>query len=211
MILSLRSSQSSMSEGVAIDHLRVGKAYPPGVGEDAGILDGMHRKFRNIGGADTAVRQPSGDAHAGTQAREFIDDPLRAFRLGHASRIDAKLTGYRAIALRGRRKVEADDVFQQQRVALAMRHVEEAAERMRQRMHCAQARIRERQPGLQAGEQHVLARRQVLRRGDGPFDKVRIWYRQFYNPRAKAETWQKRVNGRYTTRGTSNDPWDSAA
>jgi 3-ketosteroid 9alpha-monooxygenase subunit A len=51
----------------------------------------------------------------------------------------------------------------------------------------------------------------MMVRGDGPFDKVRIWYRQFYNPRAQAETFQKRVNGRYTTKGTKTDPWESAA
>ena len=51
----------------------------------------------------------------------------------------------------------------------------------------------------------------MMVRGDGPFDKVRIWYRQFYNPRAQAEAFQKRVNGRYTTKGTKNAPWESAA
>ena len=51
----------------------------------------------------------------------------------------------------------------------------------------------------------------MMVRGDGPFDKVRIWYRQFYNPRAQAETFQKRVNGRYTTKGTKTAPWESAA
>ena len=51
----------------------------------------------------------------------------------------------------------------------------------------------------------------MMVRGDGPFDKVRIWYRQFFNPRAQAEGYQKRVNGRFTTRGTSEAPWDAAA
>ncbi|MEN9718914.1 MAG: hypothetical protein RIQ99_1792 [Pseudomonadota bacterium] len=51
----------------------------------------------------------------------------------------------------------------------------------------------------------------MMVRGDGPFDKVRVWYRQFYNPRAQAATFQQRVNGRYTTRGTKVAPWDSAA
>lgn len=31
--------------------------------------------------------------------------------------------------------------------------------------------------------------------GDGPFGKLRIWYRQFYNPRAKAKEIHDRVNG----------------
>lgn len=31
---------------------------------------------------------------------------------------------------------------------------------------------------------------------DGPFGKVRTWYRQFYNPRAQARTFSGRVNGR---------------
>ena len=30
---------------------------------------------------------------------------------------------------------------------------------------------------------------------DGPFGKVRIWYKQFYNSRTRAEEFQKRVNG----------------
>ena len=51
----------------------------------------------------------------------------------------------------------------------------------------------------------------LMVRGDGPFDKVRIWYRQFYNPRSQAKTFQARVNGRYTTRGTKSAPWESAA
>jgi 3-ketosteroid 9alpha-monooxygenase subunit A len=51
----------------------------------------------------------------------------------------------------------------------------------------------------------------MMVRGDGPFDKVRIWYRQFYNPRAQAKTFQTRVNGRYTTRGTKSAPWETAA
>ena len=51
----------------------------------------------------------------------------------------------------------------------------------------------------------------MMVRGDGPFDKVRIWYRQFYNPRARAGEFQARVNGRYVTRGTQEAPWDSVA
>lgn len=31
---------------------------------------------------------------------------------------------------------------------------------------------------------------------DGPFGKVRVWYQQFYNPRAKAGVYQARVDGR---------------
>lgn len=34
---------------------------------------------------------------------------------------------------------------------------------------------------------------------DGPFHKERIWYRQFYNPRARAGEFQKRVNGVHVT------------
>lgn len=37
---------------------------------------------------------------------------------------------------------------------------------------------------------------------DGPYGKVRTWYRQFYNPRDKAESFQKRVNGTVVTYGT---------
>jgi len=51
----------------------------------------------------------------------------------------------------------------------------------------------------------------LMVKGDGPFDKLRIWYKQFYNPRARAEEFQKRVNGKHTTRGTSTAPWDAVA
>lgn len=34
---------------------------------------------------------------------------------------------------------------------------------------------------------------------DGPFHKERIWYRQFYNPRVRAQEFQARVNGVTTT------------
>lgn len=45
-------------------------------------------------------------------------------------------------------------------------------------------------------------------RGDGPLGKLRIWYRQFYNPRDRAgEVWS-RVNGHVVTRGTVSAPWD---
>ncbi len=36
---------------------------------------------------------------------------------------------------------------------------------------------------------------------DGPFHRARAWYRQFYNPRAKAAEYQQRANGFYPTRG----------
>jgi 3-ketosteroid 9alpha-monooxygenase subunit A len=51
----------------------------------------------------------------------------------------------------------------------------------------------------------------LMVKGDGPFDKLRIWYKQFYNPRARAEEFQTRVNGRYVTRGTSSAPWQDVA
>lgn len=37
---------------------------------------------------------------------------------------------------------------------------------------------------------------------EGPFDKGRIWYRQFYNPRARAGEFTRVVNGVHTVRGT---------
>lgn len=46
--------------------------------------------------------------------------------------------------------------------------------------------------------------------GDGPFGKVRIWYRQFFNSRARAEEFQKRVNGKVVTKGTVEAPWPEA-
>jgi 3-ketosteroid 9alpha-monooxygenase subunit A len=51
----------------------------------------------------------------------------------------------------------------------------------------------------------------MMVKGDGPFDKLRIWYKQFYNPRARAGEYQARVNGHYTTRGTISAPWDAVA
>jgi len=51
----------------------------------------------------------------------------------------------------------------------------------------------------------------LLVKGDGPFHKVRIWYKQFYNPRARAAEFQMRVNGVVETAGTSNAPWPDAA
>lgn len=51
----------------------------------------------------------------------------------------------------------------------------------------------------------------MMVKGDGPFDKLRIWYKQFYNPRARAGEFHARANGRYETRGTANAPWDAAA
>ena len=50
----------------------------------------------------------------------------------------------------------------------------------------------------------------MMVRGDGPFDKVRIWYKQFFNPRAEAHTYQERVNGHFVSRGTLRDPWEDA-
>ncbi|MBY6262092.1 (2Fe-2S)-binding protein [Azospirillum sp. 412522] len=37
--------------------------------------------------------------------------------------------------------------------------------------------------------------------GDGAFSKVRMWYKQFYNPRAEAEKFQSLANGTYPVRG----------
>lgn len=51
----------------------------------------------------------------------------------------------------------------------------------------------------------------MMVKGDGPFDKLRIWYKQFYNPRARASEFHARVNGRYVTRGTASAPWEAAA
>ncbi len=51
----------------------------------------------------------------------------------------------------------------------------------------------------------------MMVKGDGPFDKLRIWYKQFFNPIARTEEFQKRVNGRYVTKGTIEDPWEEVA
>jgi 3-ketosteroid 9alpha-monooxygenase subunit A len=34
---------------------------------------------------------------------------------------------------------------------------------------------------------------------DGPYGKVRLWYKQFYNPRDQAPDAHKRTNGLYVT------------
>ena len=51
----------------------------------------------------------------------------------------------------------------------------------------------------------------LMVKGDGPFHKVRIWYKQFYNPRARAAEFQARVTGTIETGGTRNAPWPDAA
>lgn len=48
-------------------------------------------------------------------------------------------------------------------------------------------------------------------RGDGPFDKARIWYKQFYNPRAGAKAIQDRVRGIHTIPGMPGAPQTAAA
>lgn len=46
---------------------------------------------------------------------------------------------------------------------------------------------------------------------DGPFHKERIWYRQFYNPRARAGEFHKRVNGVHVTCDRRSQPVTRAA
>lgn len=46
---------------------------------------------------------------------------------------------------------------------------------------------------------------------DGPFGKARMWYRQFYNPRARAHEFQGRADGVYTARGVAPHPDRSVA
>jgi 3-ketosteroid 9alpha-monooxygenase subunit A len=41
---------------------------------------------------------------------------------------------------------------------------------------------------------------------DGPFNKGRIWYSQFFNPRSKAAAIQARVNGIALTRNQGESP-----
>jgi 3-ketosteroid 9alpha-monooxygenase subunit A len=47
--------------------------------------------------------------------------------------------------------------------------------------------------------------------GDGPFRKVRTWYSQFYNPRAKAASIQARVDGDHVVEGVVSGPWTMSA
>ena len=41
---------------------------------------------------------------------------------------------------------------------------------------------------------------------DGPFDKVRTWYKQFYHPRAEVAAIQRQVNGIHRVRGMAGAP-----
>lgn len=41
---------------------------------------------------------------------------------------------------------------------------------------------------------------------DGPFHRSRAWYRQFYNPRARAAEYQARANGTHLTTGMAGAP-----
>ncbi len=43
---------------------------------------------------------------------------------------------------------------------------------------------------------------------EGAFAKSRTWYKQFYNPRAKAHEFQKLANGQYSARGLDQPPDD---
>lgn len=45
---------------------------------------------------------------------------------------------------------------------------------------------------------------------DGPFARVRAWYKQFYNPRAEAGKIQQQANGTYTVRGFPDSKIDAA-
>ena len=45
---------------------------------------------------------------------------------------------------------------------------------------------------------------------DGPYHRNRAWYRQFYNPRAKAHEYQARANGAHATTGTESAPRQAA-
>ena len=119
------------AEGYNPEGVRIGQRDAPRVGDYAGILQRVHRQFGNIGSPHAALPQPAADAHADAQAGKRIDDAPRAFLIRHPARIDAYFGGDPAVALRRCREVETDDVFQQQRVALAVRQIEEAAHRMR--------------------------------------------------------------------------------
>ncbi len=43
--------------------------------------------------------------------------------------------------------------------------------------------------------------------GDGPFGKLRTWYKQFYTTREKGAKLQAKANGHVVTKGTKRDPW----
>jgi 3-ketosteroid 9alpha-monooxygenase subunit A len=45
---------------------------------------------------------------------------------------------------------------------------------------------------------------------DGPFDRLRVWYKQFYMPRSKEKDFHKAADGWYTVRGTPAAPKKAA-
>ena len=83
-----------------------------------------------------------------------------------APAVDAEGLGDDLEAVRRRVVVERHHVFHQHRVAQAVGQVEKAAEAMGHRMHRAEDRVGERQPGLHAAEHDFLAQGDVLRVGD---------------------------------------------
>jgi len=46
---------------------------------------------------------------------------------------------------------------------------------------------------------------------DGPYHKGRLWYRQFYNPRAKAPEIHKQLDGRHSVKGMPTTPSQAVA
>jgi hypothetical protein len=59
---------------------------------------------------------------------------------------------------RGRRQVKTQHVWQDERVRQPVRHVEDAADRIGQRVYRRDGRVRERLAGQAGAEQHGLAR-----------------------------------------------------
>jgi 3-ketosteroid 9alpha-monooxygenase subunit A len=41
---------------------------------------------------------------------------------------------------------------------------------------------------------------------DGPYGKLRTWYKQFYNPRAEANEWHAKVDGTHTVKWLESAP-----
>ena len=46
---------------------------------------------------------------------------------------------------------------------------------------------------------------------DGAYHKGRLWYRQFYNPRAKAPEIHKQLDGRHSVKGMPTTPSQAVA
>ena len=79
----------------------------------------------------------------------------------------------------------------------------------------ARAPTRNEPARLRAGLRHLGYKRPCINPlqipTDGPFHKGRIWYGQFYNPRARAAEFHRKVNGVHVVKGMPAAPQPAGA